>query len=167
MLSRVRSDRILSSGNLLVMSLFKRVTATNAPASTVLVRLMVGSIFLSEGIQKFLFPADLGAGRFERIGLPSPETLAPLVGGLEIACGALLIPGLLTRLAAFPLVAIISTAIATTKIPILFKSGFWKMAHEARTDFAMLLGGLFLLVVGAGPWSVDARFQKNGSKKKE
>ena len=148
------------------MSLFERLATTNAPTATILVRLMVGSVFLSEGMQKFLFPADLGAGRFEKIGLPSPGTLAPLVGGFEIVCGALLLPGLLTRVAALPLVTIISTAICTTKIPILLKSGFWKMAHEARTDFAMLLGGLFLFIVGAGPWSVDARLQKNSSNKK-
>jgi uncharacterized membrane protein YphA (DoxX/SURF4 family) len=31
------------------------------------------------------------------------------------------------------------------------------MAHEARTDYAMLLGSLFLLVVGGGALSADAR----------
>jgi putative oxidoreductase len=123
-------------------------------------------VFLSEGIQKFLFPAEVGAGRFAKIGLPSPETLAPLVGGFEIVCGALVLIGLLTRVAAIPLVATISVAIYTTKIPILLGSGFWKMAHEARTDFAMLLGGLFLLIVGAGTWSVDARLGNDDVRKK-
>jgi putative oxidoreductase len=55
------------------------------------------------------------------------------------------------------LIVIMLTAIVTTKIPILQQSGFWKMAHEARTDWAMLLGAIFLLLVGAGPFSVDDR----------
>lgn len=137
--------------------MFKRITTTRAPGATVLIRLAVGSVFLSEGIQKFLFAADVGAGRFAKIGLPSPEVLAPLVGSFEIVCGGLILLGLLTRLAAIPLLVIISTAIYSTKIPILVKSGFWKMAHEARTDFAMWLGLMFLMIVGAGVWSMDMR----------
>jgi uncharacterized membrane protein YphA (DoxX/SURF4 family) len=117
----------------------------------------VGAIFLSEGIQKFLFPGALGVGRFTKIGIPAPEIMAPFVGVMEIGCGALLLLGLLTRLAAIPLIIDMLVAIATTKIPILLKSGFWAMAHEARTDYAMLLGCLFFLVVGAGRWSMDAR----------
>jgi uncharacterized membrane protein YphA (DoxX/SURF4 family) len=123
----------------------------------VLIRLIVGLVFLSEGIQKFLYPGQLGAGRFIKIGIPAPDVLAPMVGVFEIVCGALVVLGLVTRLAAIPLICIMLTAITTTKIPILMKSGFWSMAHEARTDFAMLLGSLFLLVVGAGLWSLDAR----------
>jgi uncharacterized membrane protein YphA (DoxX/SURF4 family) len=117
---------------------------------------MVGAVFLSEGLQKFLFPATIGAGRFAKIGLPNPEFLGPLVGSFEIVCGALILLGLLTRLAAIPLTVVILVAIVSTKIPILLQEGFWKMAHEARTDWSMLLGALFLLVVGAGPISLDA-----------
>jgi putative oxidoreductase len=134
-----------------------RLLSSNAPASVFLIRLMIGAVFLSEGIQKFINPADVGAGRFEKIGLPSPEILAPLVGGFEIACGLLVLLGLLTRLAVIPLIVIMLTAIATTKIPFLQNDGFWKMAHEARTDWSMLLGSLFLLIVGAGRFSLDSR----------
>ena len=130
--------------------------STNAPPWVILIRLMVGGVFLSEGIQKFLFPADVGAGRFAKIGLPSPETLAQFVGSFEAVCGVLVVLGLLTRLAAIPLTTIISVAIATAKIPILLNGSFWKMAHEAHTDYAMLLGCLFLLIVGAGRWSLGA-----------
>jgi uncharacterized membrane protein YphA (DoxX/SURF4 family) len=122
---------------------------------------MVGAVFVSEGSQKFLFPDQVGAGRFEKIGIPSPQVLAPLVGCFEVGCGALVLAGLLTRLAAIPLIVIMLTAIATTKIPILLEQGFWKMAHEARTDWSMLLGSLFLLVVGGGTWSIDARWTRN------
>jgi uncharacterized membrane protein YphA (DoxX/SURF4 family) len=133
-----------------------KLISSKAPNAVLLIRLMVGAVFLSEGIQKFLFPADIGAGRFAKIGLPSPEFLGPLVGGFEIACGALVLLGLFTRLAVIPLLTIMAVALYTTKLPLLLKSGFWKMAHEARTDFSMVMGALFLLVVGAGAWSVDA-----------
>ena len=150
--------------------MLRRFLSTNAPASTVLVRLLVGSVFLSEGIQKFLYPLELAAGRFAKIGIPAPEIMGPFVGGCEIFCGALLIIGLLTRLAAIVLLIDISVAIVSTKIPVLLghgfwgfslqklpRYGFWSMMHEARTDFSMWLGLLFMLIVGAGKkWSLDA-----------
>lgn len=142
---------------------------SDAPAPTLLIRLMVGGVFLSEGIQKFLEPASRGAGRFVKIGLPAAEFLGPLVGATEVLCGSLVLFGLLTRIAVLPLIATMVVAIATTKLPILLgrsifglqlrelaSYGFWSMAHEARTDVAMLLGSLFLLLVGAGPLALDA-----------
>jgi putative oxidoreductase len=150
-------------------TLFKLVTATQAPRATLLVRFMVGAVFFEEGIQKFLFPDLLGAGRFARIGIPEPGVMAPFVGTVEIICGALIFAGLLTRLAAIPLLINISVAILSTKIPILLghdfmcfhvaklaRYGFWSMASEARTDFSMLLGLLFLFIAGAGYYSSDA-----------
>jgi putative oxidoreductase len=151
------------------MGIFRKTLATSAPCSTILIRLVVGGTFLSEGIQKFLLPDALGVGRFVKIGIPYPEVMAPFVGVFEVGCGALLILGLLTRLAAVPMIVNISVAIISTKIPILLGHGFWmfslstvktygfwSMMHEARTDFAMLLGGIFLLIVGAGCLSFDA-----------
>lgn len=123
----------------------------------IFIRIMVGAVFLSEGIQKFLYPEQLGFGRFERIGLPLPELLGPFVGSCEVACGILVLIGLYTRCAVLPLITIMLVAMASTKLPILLESGFWKMAHEARTDFSMLLGGIFLLLNGSGLWSLDAK----------
>ena len=122
-----------------------------------LIRVLVGWVFVSEGVQKFLFPAQLGAGRFARIGIPAPGFMAPFVGTVEIVCGALVILGLFTRPAAVPLLAVILVAILTTKIPMIAKSGWWSMLHEARTDFSMLLGLLFLLAAGPGTLALDAR----------
>jgi uncharacterized membrane protein YphA (DoxX/SURF4 family) len=136
------------------------VLRSNAPAATLLIRLMVGWVFFSEGIQKFLFPEALGVGRFIKIGIPAPHFFAPFVGGVEIICGALLMLGLFTRLAAVPLLIDITVAILTTKIPMLTKSGFWPTVHEARTDYCMWLGSLFILLVGAGSLSVDARLSR-------
>ena len=145
---------------------------TAAPASVILIRLSVGAVFVVEGIQKFLFSAEVGAGRFAKIGIPAPDVMGPFVGVVEILCGSLLLLGLLTRMAAIPLIIDMVVAIISTKIPILLGHGFWGfslrqlpyygfwgMAHEARTDFAMLLGSLFLLIVGAGAWSIDRRWQ--------
>lgn len=149
------------------MKLLEQITATAAPSAVILIRLMVGAVFLSEGIQKFMNPAEVGSGRFTKIGLPSPELLAPFVGTFEIVCGALILLGLLTRIAAVPLVVVMLVAIASTKIPILLDKGFWAMAHDSRTDWSMLLGSLFLLIVGAGSLSVDARLSEQKRTKEE
>ena len=138
----------------------RTIVQSSAPPAVVLIRLLVGAVFLSEGIQKFLFSNELGVGRFSKIGIPAPQVMAPFVGVIEIVCGALLIVGLLTRLAALPLIINMLVAISTTKIPILLKSGFWTMAHESRTDFSMLIGSTFLLIVGAGACSLDKKLWK-------
>lgn len=136
--------------------MIKKLLTTTAPPCVILIRLMVGAVFLSEGIQKLLFAAELGVGRFMKIGLPSPEFLGPFVGTFEIACGVLILLGLLTRLASIPLITIMLVAIWTTKVPMLLAHGFWKTVHEGRTDYSMLLGSVFLLIVGGGAWSFDA-----------
>jgi uncharacterized membrane protein YphA (DoxX/SURF4 family) len=146
------------------MTLYRKAVATNAPMAVILIRLMVGVVFLSEGIQKFLFPGEQGVGRFIKIGIPAPQVMAPLVGAFEIACGTLVVVGLLTRLAVIPLIIIMLVAICATKIPIFLSKGFWAMAHEARTDWSMLLGLIFLLIVGAGLWSVDNHLKSNSGK---
>ena len=122
-------------------------------------RLVVGLVFLSEGIQKFLFPESLGAGRFEKIGFANPEGLSALVATFEILCGLMMLTGFFVRLATIPLLTIMATAIITTKIPILTGKGFWQMAHESRTDFAMTMLLIFILVYGAGKLSADRRLE--------
>jgi uncharacterized membrane protein YphA (DoxX/SURF4 family) len=152
------------------MMVYQKIMETYAPAAAILIRLMVGGVFLAEGIQKFLFPNEVGAGRFTKIGIPSPDVMAPFVGVVEIVCGVLVLLGLFTRLATIPLLIDMLVAIVSTKIPILLGHGFWgfslrslpyygfwAMVHEARTDFSMLMGALFLLIVGAGKLSLDAR----------
>ena len=156
------------------MSTVRRLMTTTAPASVILIRIAVGAVFLSEGIQKFLFPNELGAGRFIKIGIPAPEVMGPFVGLVEIVCGSLIIVGLLTRLAAILLIIDMCVALISTKLPILLGHGFWRfslsklssygfwsMAHEARSDFAMLLGSILLLIGGAGAWSLDAQLAAN------
>lgn len=132
------------------------------------IRLSVGLVFLPEGIQKLLYPNILGAGRFMGIGIPFPDILGPFVGWVELMCGLLILLGLFTRLASIPLIIIMVVAFISTKIPIwvgtdwwifhvrnLNRYGFWSFMHESRTDWAMLMGACYLLIVGAGRWSLD------------
>ncbi|MEX1138315.1 MAG: DoxX family protein [Bacteroidota bacterium] len=133
----------------------------NVPIAQLLIRLMVGVVFLSEGIQKFLFPDIVGVGRFIRIGIPEPELVAPFIGGLEMLCGAMVLAGFFARLAVIPLIGIMLVAIATTKIPILMEKGFWSMAHDSRTDWSMLIGSVVLLIIGAGRWSLDGARERH------
>lgn len=141
-----------------------------------LIRLGVGAVFLSEGIQKFLFPALRGTGRFAEIGFAAPGLLSSVVGAFEVVCGALIVLGLFTRLAAIPTSVIMLVAILTTKLPILLgepvgldgtgafdAGGFWSMAHAMRTDYAMLLGSMFLILAGSGPWSLDRLLRRKAS----
>ena len=127
---------------------------------SILPRLIVGLVFLSEGIQKFLFPELVGAGRFEKIGFLNPVFLASFVASFEIVCGVLILIGFSIRIAALPLLTIMITAITTTKIPILIEKGFWQMAHDSRTDFAMTMLIIFILIYGAGKMSVDYILQR-------
>jgi len=131
------------------------ILKTTAPKAVVLIRILTGTVFLSEGTQKFLLPDQLGVGRFEKIGILYPSVSAPLVGAVEITCGILLLLGLLTRLACIPLLVTMTVAILSTKVNVLMESGFWKFAHESRTDYSMIMCLAFLLIVGAGSVSCD------------
>ena len=146
------------------------ILRTSESGWTILVRLLVGLVvFLPEGIQKLIFADALGTGRFTKIGIPFPDVLGPFVGYVEIVCGSLIILGLLTRLAAIPLIVVMIVALVSTKLPILLghnvwifhlasdikRTGFWSAMHESRADLTMLLGCIYLLVVGAGRWSLD------------
>jgi len=138
-----------------------------------LIRFVVGLVFVSEGIQKFLYAEAQGAGRFAKIGIPAPDLMGPFVGVVEVVCGSLLLLGLVTRFAAVPLIINMLVALASTKVPVLLghdywifahtfapKAGFWAFLHESRTDLSMLCGAAFLALVGGDCWSIDAHLAK-------
>jgi putative oxidoreductase len=138
-------------------------------AWAIFVRLSLAGVFIFEGLQKLTQPDILGAGRFAKIGIPAPEFFGPLVGGLELVCGLLFLVGFASRLAAVPIIVIMIVAIVSTKIPILLghewagfslreidQYGFLSFTHETRTDWAMLMGALYMLFAGSGRWSIDA-----------
>jgi uncharacterized membrane protein YphA (DoxX/SURF4 family) len=138
-----------------------------APTSTLLIRLMVGGVFLSEGILKLVY-TNQGVGRFTKLGFPAPDVLANFVAGLEIVGGLLLILGFCTRAIAIPFVIEMVVAVLTTKVSLylgtsplpppaaLPKVGFWAVMHESRSDYAQLMTALFLFISGPGAWSLDA-----------
>ncbi|MDD4868684.1 MAG: DoxX family protein [Mycobacterium sp.] len=149
-----------------------RLLATRAPAAVALIRLYVGLVFACEGMLKFLRPATLGTGRFHKAGIPAPALFATLDGVFETACGILILVGLLTRVAAVPMIVDMLGALLITKAPIvpghaaLFHAerGWWDFLHESRLDLAQLCGSVFLLVVGAGTLSLDARLTRVGGR---
>jgi uncharacterized membrane protein YphA (DoxX/SURF4 family) len=138
------------------------------PRATTVIRLMAGSVFLWEGILKFVY-VNQGVGRFTKLGIPFPLFTAPFVGWLEIVGGILLILGLGTRLIAIPFIIEMLVAMLSTK-PRLFlgtlplppppvppQVGMWAVLHEIRSEFAQIMSCIFLLISGPGPWSLDAR----------
>ena len=154
-------------------SIMRRVTdwllhpPVSGPKATVLIRWMAGGVFLWEGILKFVYK-NQGVGRFTKIGIPAPHLMAPLIAGLEIVGGILLMAGLLTRLISIPFVVEMLVAMASTKISLFLGTsplplppapptiGIWAVLHEIRSDYAQLLSVLFLGIAGPGPWSLDA-----------
>lgn len=140
---------------------------TDGPASILLLRLMAGGVFFWEGILKYVY-TNQGVGRFTKLGMPLPHFTANFVACLEIAGGLLVLSGLITRLIAVPFVIEMIVAILSTKISLYLgtsplplppappKSGMWAVLHEGRADYAQLLVMMFLLLNGAGRWSLDA-----------
>ena len=147
------------------MSFLRRSARTEGPPAVFLIRVLVGWVFVSEGVQKFLFPDSLGVGRFVKIGIPWPQIMAPFVDVVEIVCGTLLLIGLLTRLATVPLLIDIAVALYSTKIVTFMKNGFWGTVHEGRTDVSMLLGLIFLVLAGGGTLALDARYPTRAGPK--
>jgi putative oxidoreductase len=156
---------------------------TNASCWTIFIRLSLAGVFIPEGIQKLIHSEMLGTGRFIKMGIPYPEFTAPFVGWVEIICGALVLMGLLTRLAMVPLIITMLVAITATKIPIwmgqdwvvtetitfyvreLKTYGFWSFMHETRLDWAMLMGACYLLIVGGGQWSLDKQVTRRDDER--
>lgn len=123
----------------------------------IFIRLIVGLVFFSEGIQKYLIVTALGPEFFKEIGFLHPMFWAYFTGAFEMLCGILILLGLLTRLASIPLLIIIITAFITTKLPILNSSGLLTFLHEYRIDFSLTLLLILLFIYGGGRWSVDLR----------
>ena len=141
--------------------MLEKIVKTDSNRLTIIIRIMVGMVFLSEGVQKLLYPALRGAGRFEKIGLPNPEFLGTFVGWFEIISGVLIIFGLITRGASAITFVIMIVAMATTKSEVFNTSGFWVMMHGSRTDWSMFLGSIYLMIQGGGNWSVDQFIAQN------
>jgi putative oxidoreductase len=130
---------------------------TGNDSKIIFIRLIVGLIFISEGIQKYLFLEILGPGLFKEIGFSHALFWAYFTGAFEITCGILVLLGLLTRLASIPLLIIMMTAFITTKLPLLATKGFWTFSHMYSTDFSLTVLLILLIIYGGGKWSSDLK----------
>lgn len=149
------------SFNLVIMkterSIKTRILNTGNDNKTIFIRLIVSLIFISEGIQKYLFLAVLGPGYFSELGFNHSFFWAYFTGAFEIFCGILILFGFLTRLASIPLLIVMITAFITTKLPLLATKGFMTFAHDYSTDFSLTLLLILLIIYGGGNRSVDLR----------
>ena len=148
---------------------------TDGPRASILLRLMAGSVFLWEGILKFVY-TNQGVGRFTKLGFPAPHFTATADGWFEIVGGLIILTGLLTRLVAVPFIIEMLVAMASTKIPLYLGTsplplppvspqiGFWAVLHEIRSEFAQLFTCAYLLMEGPGAWSLDALLAKRRTK---
>jgi putative oxidoreductase len=131
------------------------ILGTGNDNKMIIIRLIVGLIFISEGIQKYLFLQIFGPGFFQEIGFDHAYFWAYFTGACEILSGIMILFGLLTRIASIPLLIVMVTAFITTKLPVLATKGFWSFLHEYNTDFALTMLLIMLLFYGGGKWSVD------------
>ena len=141
-----------------------QILNTDIDKKTIFLRLIAGLIFISEGIQKYLYLEVVGPAFFSEIGFRDAFFWAYFTGAFEILCGTMILLGFLTRLASIPLLIIMITAFITTKLPLLTTKGFWTVAHEYRTDFSLTVLLILLIIYGGGKWSVDLKllqFQKS------
>ncbi len=139
----------------------------DGPAATLFLRMMAGGVFLWEGIMKFVYP-NLGVGRFTKLGFPMPGMTADFVAWVEILGGVCFIMGWLTRPAAIAFIIEMIVAMLSTKIGVYFGNsplgrppappqlGLGAVLHDIRSDYAQMFVSLFLLIDGAGRWSLDA-----------
>jgi uncharacterized membrane protein YphA (DoxX/SURF4 family) len=124
----------------------------------ILIRVMVGLVFLFEGALKFVLPGDFGAASFVAIGMPFPHLLAPTVGCIEILCGIAVLLNLFAGDAALLLMLMILTALAA-KLPILLGRhwgpfplpamhhyGWLSFLHESRAELCMIFVLIAILI---------------------
>jgi putative oxidoreductase len=138
------------------MRLFSAPSARQLDTALLVIRLVIGAIFVAHGGQKlFTYGMDGVAAGFTKMGIPFPALAAPLVSFLEFAGGIALIVGVLTRLVAFGLAInmVGAIAFAHAKAGFFLPSGF---------EFALALFGaaVLLALTGSGAFSIDAAFAR-------
>lgn len=144
--------------------ILNRILQTSGDSKLVFVRFITGTIFVSEGIQKYLVVSLIGPSYFRELGFGHPMFWTYFTGTFELVCGLLVIAGLFTRIASIPLLAIMTTAFFTAKLPVLIHKGFLSFAHVYRIDFALTFLVIMLLVYGGGLWSADLRILRSRNK---
>jgi putative oxidoreductase len=142
------------------MSVFQNASPRQINTGLVILRAVVGAVFVAHGAQKlFVYGLPGVSGAFEGMGVPLAGLIGPGVAFLEFAGGLALIAGLVTRVAAAGLAATMLGAMVLVHLP----AGFFL---PNGVEFVLTLFGaaLVLVVTGAGAWSVDARIARSGSQ---
>ena len=120
-----------------------------------LARLTLGVVFLGTGWGK-LHGLDKVTDFFTELGIPAPGFNALLASSAEFICGALLLVGLLTRLASIPLIVTMIVAILTAKHPDLHGLGTL-LGFEEWTYIVL---AAWIALAGPGPFSLDHLLQR-------
>src|SRR5467141_281627 len=115
-----------------------------------LARLTLGVVFLGTGWGK-LHGLDKVTEFFTELGIPAPGFNAVLASCAELVCGALILVGLLTRLASLPLIVVMTVAILTAKRGEI--GGLSDLLGFVETLYIVLLA--WLATAGPGPLSLD------------
>ena len=143
-----------------------KILGTGDDRKIIIIRLIVGLIFISEGILKYKQAQWLGPGRFTDIGFNNPFFWAHFTGAVEIFFGTFILSGFFTRLACIPLFIVMFTAFFKAKLPLIENHGIWTFLHEYTTDFALTLLLVLLFIHGSGKWSIDRIFTSHQYNKR-
>jgi putative oxidoreductase len=130
--------------------LTKALTERLAFVSPLLARIVTGVVFTHSGWGK-LHNLDPVTQFFASLGIPHPELQAPFVASIELGCGALVLAGLATRLAAIPLVGTMAVALATALASEITDAN----ALFGLSEFLYIALLLQLVLGGAGALSID------------
>ncbi len=120
-----------------------------------LARITVGAVFVESGWGK-LHDIEKVIGFFTTLGIPFPAAQAHFVASTELIAGAMVLFGVMTRLASIPLIAIMVVAIITAKSAEI--TTFTDIFGFSEFLYILLLG--WLVVTGPGPLSIDSIFVK-------
>jgi putative oxidoreductase len=157
-----------SAGNGLASPLFQRPSRWSGLAPVVL-RLVVGGGFMQHGFAKLLRGPEMFADILAAIGVPAPELMSWLTVAVEILGGFAIVTGAFVMLASIPMIVVLLVATFTVHLPYGFSSiklmsvqngvaHFGQPGYEC--DLLYLAGIVALMLMGAGPWSVDGAISK-------
>lgn len=123
------------------------------PIALLILRVALGAVFITHGLDKFRVGLDMVEGAFAGWGVPAAGTAAALTAGLELIGGIALVLGLGTRIAAGLLGLVMIGALIFVKADLGIIST--TPMPGAEIDIALLAGLVVVFIVGPGTAAVD------------